>query len=226
VFALVLAPFFVLEIFMRKWRSTKLILSALLAFVVTFAVVSPFWANGRMLGGMLDGMTFASNLPTASILSFMGTYLRQRQASPETLSAVRFAIGCLFVIAALIVMWKVRDFERVLALQLLLCYTLVGSIQPWYLIPVIALLALKYDSIGFSYLCLASALGLLIYLIDVWARFGSGLQFAQRHLLGTLLLNIPILGFLGLELMSARRRGTPPISSIPMQRNTSTHTEP
>jgi hypothetical protein len=87
---------------------------------------------------------------------------------------------------------------------LLLLYTLAGSIQPWYWIPVIGLLCLRPDWIGFSYLSLASLLGLLIYFIDIWARFHTSLSFAQRHLLGTLLLNLPIIGFLGLELWYSR----------------------
>ena len=94
-----------------------------------------------------------------------------------------------------------QAFDRVLVHLLLLLYTLIGSIQPWYWIPVVALLALRHDRGGSNYLLVSSAIGLLIYLLDVWARFDSGLSFVQRHLLGTVLLNVPIAAFLVFELV-------------------------
>ncbi len=207
VFAIVLVPLFVLAIFARRWSRTKILLPALVALAIVFVVVMPFWANGKMIGGMLRGMAFANGLKTASVFSLATTYLEQRQASATTFSAVRLLFGGLFVVSALVVVWRLRKFELALAYVLLLLYTLVGSIQPWYWIPVIGLLALNHDRVAFSYLVLASALGLFIYLLDVWARFHSGLPFLQRHLLGTLVLNVPIVGFLGLELWRSRFRG-------------------
>jgi hypothetical protein len=204
VFAVVLIPLFAMGMVVRKWSPAKILVPALPATMVVFVVVEPFWAHGKMLAGMLGGMNFANSLKTGSLLSFAGTYLQQHHASGHAFSTVRFVFGGLFVLSAFVITYKLRKFERVLAYVLLLLYTLAGSIQPWYWIPVIGLLSLKPDWIGFSYLSLASVLGLLIYFIDIWARFHTSLSFAQRHLFGTLLLNLPIIGFLGLELWYSR----------------------
>lgn len=200
VFAAALIPVFLVALAVRKWPRPKILVSALLALAVVGIAVAPFWANGRMLAGMQRGMAFANSLATGSLWSFTKEYLRQRQASEAALSAARLALGGLFVIAVLLLMWKSKSPVRVMADVLLLLYTLVGSIQPWYWIPVIALLALELDWVGFGYLAVASTIALLIYLVDVWARFDAGLSFPQRHLLGTLLLNLPIVGLLALDL--------------------------
>ena len=200
VFSIALLPLFVLAMATRKWGRAILLPSGLVALALTCAVVAPFWSDGRMLHGMSQAMGFANNLQTASVFSFVSGYLQQH--TPTTnLEFVRSAFGLLFVSLAGLIIWRVMVFDRVLVYVLLLLYTLIGSIQPWYWIPVVALLALRQDRGGSAYLLVSSAIGLLIYLLDVWARFDSGLSFVQRHLLGTVLLNVPIAAFLVFELI-------------------------
>ena len=200
VFAVVFIPLFAVAMVMRKWSAAKILLSALLATVAVLVVVQPFWAHGKMLGGMVRGMNFANSLNTASPLSFARVYLQQHHASAHAFSIVRLVFGALFVLSAPAITWKLGKFERAIAYVLLLLYVLVGSIQPWYWISVIGLLSLKLDWVGFSFLSFASGVGLLIYMLDIWARFHSGLSFAHQLFLATLVLNLPIIGFLGLDL--------------------------
>lgn len=208
VFAVVLVPLFVVVIFLQKWDSKKLLVTALLAFTTALVIIVPFWADGRMLEGMLRGMRFADNLQTASLYSLAKEYLVLRKVSGETVSLVRFLFGGLFVLAAAALIWRTRDVERAPAYILLLFFLLVGSLNPWYLVPAIGLLALRLDRSGVVYLFFASALGLVVYQVDVWARFNSGLPIFQRHLLGIFFLPLPILVFLGFELWRGKRLKT------------------
>ena len=200
VFAAGLIPLFLLAMWTRKWKWATIIWSVVLALPLAAALVAPFWAEGRMVSGMVRAMSFANNLKTASLSSLAKAVLDQRQASPEAVSSMKLIFGVLFVAATLLIGWRVRRLERALACTLLLLFTLVGSIQPWYWIPVAALLAMDQDWLGFGYLAVASTLGIVIYLVDVWARFNSGLALLERHVLGALLLNLPLLAFVGLEI--------------------------
>jgi hypothetical protein len=165
-----------------------------------------------MLHGMLQAMEFANSLQTASVFSFVSGYLQQHMRAAN-IEFLRPSFGLLFVSLSVLIIWRVKALDRVLVHVLLLLYTLIGSIQPWYWIPVVGLLALRHDRGGSTYLLVSSAIGLLIYLLDVWARFDSGLSFVQRHLLGTMLLNVPIATFLVFDLVRPAWRRHPPIST-------------
>ncbi len=203
VFAVVLVPLFLLEIYRARWRRKDFILSALLALGVLIAVVAPFWANGKMLGGMLRGMEFANDLRTASVVSLTMEYLAQQDASSTALSIARLGFGALFLLSTAVIMWKSRSFERSLVYVLLLFYMLVGSLNPWYFIPIIALLACRQNGAGTGYLFVVTALGLIIYQVDLWARFNADLLPFRRQVAGVLFLLLPMIGFLAVEMWLA-----------------------
>jgi hypothetical protein len=195
VFTVALLPLFLLMLVTRTWGRAILLPSGLVAAAITCMFVAPFWSDGRMLNGMSQAIEFANNLKTASVFSFVSGYLHQHMPGAN-LEFVRPLFGLLFLSLSGITLWRVKTFDRVLVHVLLLLYTLVGSIQPWYWIPVIGLLVLRHDVTGIAYLLVSSAIGLLIYPLDVWARFESGLPFAHRHLMGTILLSFPAFVFL------------------------------
>ena len=217
IFAVVLVPLFLLASWRDRWTLRSVLLAGAAAVVASGLVILPFWAGGGMIQGMLKGMEFANKLITASLTSFVRISLRDHQAPPETLETIRVAFAGLFAVAALLVAWLVRDVERAAVCVLLLLFTLVGSLQPWYWIPAVALLALHHDRRAAAYLFVASAIAFHIYFLDVWARFNSGMTFFERHLLGTMLLNVPILVFVASELHRAAgvRRSTS--SPIPLE---------
>lgn len=210
VFAVVLVPLFLLEIYRARWRRKDFIVSALLACGVVIVMMAPFWAGGRMLGGMLRGMEFANDLRTASVVSLTMEYLDLRHASPAALSVARLVFAGLFLMSSALIMWKSRRFERSLVYVLLLFYMLVGSLNPWYFIPIIALLACRQGRAGTGYLFVVTALGLIIYQVDLWARFNTNLVPFHRQVAGVLFLLLPMIGFLAVEMwlgVSASRRG-------------------
>ncbi len=73
---------------------------------------------------------------------------------------------------------------------------LLSLLYPWYLIPVVAVLALKHDALGLAYLAAASALGLLYYLLSVWAWAASGFGALGIHAFQALFLTLPIVTYL------------------------------
>lgn len=199
VFAVVLIPVFLVAAIRWKWRWDLLIISGLTGCAVAVGVIAPWWADGHMLRGMLQGMSFAHDLSTLSLFSLFREYLQQEQFSSAAIATMRLGFAGLFSAFMLLVLWCFHSLERALVLVLLLFFTLVSSLHPWYLIPVFALLTITNGESGSAYLFCASGLSLLCYPFDVWTRFGSGLPNFQQHIVLSMLLTLPILALLGYE---------------------------
>ena len=108
----------------------------------------------------------------------------------------------------LLVLWAMRRGlppVRAVVYALLLFFLLLTNLYPWYLIPVIAVLALRHDAVDFAFIAVATALGLLYYPLYVWAHFNSGLPKLQVHYFLALFLTVPIVAFLAVELGRAGR---------------------
>jgi hypothetical protein len=79
---------------------------------------------------------------------------------------------------------------------LMLFSLLVTNLYPWYLIPIVASLALWQSRRGLSYVFVGTALGLAYYPAYVYARFGSGWEELHLHLFLALFLTVPMLIYL------------------------------
>jgi len=155
-----------------------------------------------MIGGLVRGISAYKNMNSVSAFSLVREYLQQRQVSEGTLSYIWFAFAGLFVAYAMLVIWKLScdgEFERAMSNTLLAFLLLLTVLFPWYLIPVIAILALRRDLMGSAYLFSASCLGLVFYPLSVWAWFNSGLSVFHIHLFQALFLTLPIVVLLALE---------------------------
>jgi hypothetical protein len=149
-FAIVLLPMFLLMMYRQRWRRERALLSTAVAAAVACAVVLPFWAGGAMIGGVLRGLQDQQQgIATLSIVSLMREYAQQHEAA-QMLGTLRLGLAGLFALAAAAVMAAARDVERALAYLLLLAYLLVSSFLPWYLIPVIGLIALGGGREGYG----------------------------------------------------------------------------
>lgn len=208
--SVVLFPLFLLVMVTHKWQRRTLLVSVLLSVVLLSVALAPFWSRGQMIGGLLSGMTFAGTFATASLASFVREYMQQTQSSASQLVIIRLLLGGVCVVLSFLIVWRLREVERVCAYVLLVFYTLVVALQPWYLIPIIALLSIQPSRVEFAFIAAASTIGLLINILDVWARFSSGLSFTERHLLGTACMNIPLLLVLVVELWRSSRRHVQP----------------
>ncbi len=214
-FTVVLVPLFALTMLLERWSWRKIALSALVSAALVVAAIAPFWAGGQMLEGLSQGTRISQEMDHVSPYSLVQQYVRERYPPEETLPVVRRAFQGLLAAALLLVLWarwRGRVTARVTAVALLLFFMLFTNYYPWYLIPVIAVLALDHDGLDFTFIATASALGLVYYPLYVWAHFHSNWPKLQVHLFFALLLTVPLLLFLALELgrwslASRTRRG-------------------
>jgi hypothetical protein len=108
-----------------------------------------------------------------------------------------------------------RAMEAGIVDTLMLFSLLLTNLYPWYLIPIVAMLALGQVRRGLAYLFAGTTLGLAYYPAYVYARFGSGWDELTLHLFLALFLTVPMLIFLIVELggwvvrFPGRRRNTP-----------------
>jgi hypothetical protein len=194
-----LAPLFAMVVLEQKWSRAKLILSLVASVALVLGAFAPFWANGAMIGGLDRGIEAYGSLNSVSIYSLVREYLRQRQVSEDVQSLIWWTLGGLFALCALLVMWKLGSdgrIERATVDMLLLFSALLTLLFPWYLIPTVAILALKHDGIEFAFLLVFSALGLVYYPLSAWAWSGPGWSPLQIHLFQALFLTVPVILFL------------------------------
>jgi hypothetical protein len=89
--------------------------------------------------------------------------------------------------------WKGRAPATVAAETLLVMFMASTNLYPWYLIPVIALFALRPDRVSMWYVVGATALGLAYYPMFVYAHFNTGWSRFEVHQFLALFLTVPIL---------------------------------
>jgi hypothetical protein len=208
LFALLALPLCAMAMARGRWGRERVAQAALLSAAVTFAAAAPFWAGGGMLRGTARSLDVAWQMTVFTIPSLLGEYLRLHQAAPATIIALRFAFAGLFALAGLVLLWRVRDWERAMIYILLLFFALASSLGIWYFIPVIALLALRHDRRSVAALALASGLGLVAYPLSVWAQLYTGWPLFRSHAVLTLFVAQPIIGLLALAGWLAGRAGT------------------
>lgn len=206
-FALILVPAFLIVMYRQRWSRARMLGSIALAAGVSCLVIWPFWAGGAVVGAMLRAVALQQQaFETVSLVSLAREYAQHAPAL--LLGAIRLGFGALFVVAAIAALLSIqeRNIDRALVYLLLLFYILVSSLYPWYLIPVIGLLALDLAPLGLAYVFAASALALLSYLVNIWARFDAGLSLFEMRLCVAACLTLPILVFVCSGPLSARSR--------------------
>jgi hypothetical protein len=80
------------------------------------------------------------------------------------------------------------------------------NLYPWYLIPIVAVLAMRANRLGLVYLFAATALALAYYPAYVYTRVDVAAVWSelQRHLFLAQFLTVPMLAFLAAELVAGR----------------------
>jgi hypothetical protein len=166
---------------------------------------------------------FAIGSRSASLPSATSSTVPAWQASPlwrlPSIAARKTLVTqlCVAIFAALalaiaVAVARGRVMEAGVVDTLMLFSLLVTNLFPWYLIPIVASLALCQSRRGLSYVFVGTTLALAYYPAYVYARFGSGWGELTLHLFLALFLTVPMLIYLiaeasGLVFRFSSRRG-------------------
>jgi hypothetical protein len=221
-----LAPIFIVVAIKGRWGWKRIALTVALTAVTVSGTAAPFWGDGELVDGLRAGLEESQEMDHVSLLSLTRQYQQREIAEdrPDTefaLSRPSFEIVPLdqqhetrrwftvaFLAGALLLAWSVwkgRPPALASAETLLLLYLLLTNLYGWYLIPVIALLALYPDRLSRWYVVVATTLGLAYYAAFVYGHFNSGWPRFSVHQFLALFLTVPILVYLLARVMTWRR---------------------
>lgn len=223
LFTLAVGPLFLVEALKRRWRVRQFAIGLAVTVAVAVGVVAPFWDGGELWTGMREGTRLSQRMDHVSPLSLAQQREKERIANSSPRNAflrkyasadvvpepkqdeirrqftIVFGILALLVIAAR--MFDLISFERATALTLILFALLMTNLYPWYLIPIVALLALELEPLGIAYVFAGTLLGLSYYPAYVWGHFNSGWEKYDVHLFLAVFLTAPMLAFLAAEVV-------------------------
>lgn len=226
LYAAALAPLFVAVAFRDRWPWKRAVATTALALAAMAAVSLPYWADGRMVDGFQAGLEQSQQMDHVSPLSLTQQWVQQRIAEDrpdtefvrsrpafeilpeETADGIRRGYMEIFAgltLALALSAWKGRAEEIVAAETLLLLLLLTTNLYAWYLIPVIAMFALRRDWLASVYVVVASLLGLAYYPMYVYAHFNTEWERFQVHLFLSLFLTVPIVLYLLVRAMNGMR---------------------
>ncbi|HYH12039.1 MAG TPA: glycosyltransferase 87 family protein, partial [Thermomicrobiales bacterium] len=217
LYTVALAPIFLVVVLKERWGWKRTAVSALLTLVTVVVVCLPYWGDGRLVDGLRSGLEESQEMDHVSPLSLARQYAQQQVAEDhvfpdiirsrpsfeivpeETRENIRDGFSIAFAVGALAIaatVWRGRDPVRAAADTLLLLFLLMTNLYPWYLIPVIALLAMRPDRLGKIYIAVGTALGLFYYPMFIYGHYNSGWTRFQIHLFLALFLTVPIVAYL------------------------------
>ena len=201
-FTFQLLPLFMLAMVARRWAAWMIALAVAGALAVLIGSMAPFWAGGEMLDGIEQVNRAYERSAHVGVISLVEQSQRDPANPRDRADPHRRVFMAVFAILALPVFWRARRGQVIGAtLDLYLLFILLLTLlYPWYLIPAVALLALRQRPLNLGYLFVATGLGLAYYPLYVWARFGSGFTIFERHLFLSLFITVPMIAFLLLEL--------------------------
>jgi hypothetical protein len=230
---LVLAPLFVVVAIKDRWGWARAAQTIVLTALAVTLVSAPWWGEGKLVDGLRDGLEQSQVMDHVSLFSLAQQYAQQREADASTnprnaefirsrpsaevlpdatRDRLRYGFGAAMAIGAIILAlaaWKGYPPELAAAGTMLLLALLGTNLYGWYLIPIFALLAMRFDRTSFAYIVAATALGLVYYPMYVYAHFTTEWSRFHVHLFLALFLTLPILLYLLTSWTLALRRRRP-----------------
>lgn len=226
LYAGALVPLFIAVALRDRWPWKRALATTALAAAAMAAVSLPYWADGRMVDGFEAGLEQSQQMDHVSPLSLTQQWVQQRIAEDrpdtefvrsrpafeilpkDTADGIRRGYMEIFAgltIALALSAWKGRAEEIVAGETLLLLLLLTTNLYAWYLIPVVAVFALRRDRLSTAYVVVATILGLVYYPMYVYAHFNTEWERFQVHLFLSLFLTVPILLYLLARAMNGMR---------------------
>ena len=231
LYTVALVPIFIVVAIRERWGWRRIGLTLILTVLVAVATSGPFWGDGKLVDGLRAGLEESQEMDHVSPLSLVRQYAQEQEAQersdPELARSrpsfeivprhiqddiergftIAFVVGAL---ALAVTVWKGRPPALAAAETLLLLYLLMTNLYGWYLIPVIALLALYPDRLSRVYVVIASTLGLAYYPMFVWGHYNSEWSRFEIHQFLALFLTAPILLYLLARAVTWRRVAVAP----------------
>ncbi len=220
-----LLPIFIVVALREHWGWKRIATTVALTAVTVFAVCAPYWGNGELVDGLISGLEESQEMDHVSPLSLARQYAQNEEAHaradtefalsrpsfeivPQHVQdnislgfTIAFVAGMLALAAAV---WKGRPAPLAAAETLLLLFLCMTNLYGWYLIPVIALLALHPDRLSRIYVVIASTLGLAYYPMFIYGHYNSGWTRFRIHQFLALFLTAPIVLYLAARLVTWR----------------------
>ena len=212
-----LLPIFIVVALRERWGWKRIVLTVALTAATVVAVCAPYWGEGELVDGLINGLEESQEMDHVSPLSLARQYAQHEEAHaradtefalsrpsfeivPQSVQdnisqgfTVAFVIGMLALAAAV---WKGRPAPLAAAETLLLLFLCMTNLYGWYLIPIIALLALHPDRLSRIYVVIASTLGLVYYPMFIYGHYNSGWTRFRIHQFLALFLTAPIVLYL------------------------------
>ena len=158
----------------RRWRA--ILLSGTLSLLLLLVCFGPFWADGRAL----DGVRRQSDLYTTSLASWIIALLTENRlviGRGLLLDIIKRASAVLVLFVMVVARPRPGDGRSLIhaIFDVSLAYLLVGALwfQPWYLVPLVGLLALvspirRIVAIAYAF----GATGSYVFYFFVWPALG------------------------------------------------------
>ncbi len=217
LYTVVLVPIFIVAALRSRWGWRTIALTVALTTLTGAAACAPWWGDGELIDGMRSGLVESQEMDHVSPLSLAKQYVQEQRAldSPATelirsrpsfeivpestridIRNAFLAVLAVGTLAIAVSVWKGRAPELAAAETLLLLFLCTTNLYGWYLIPVIALLAMRPDRLGKIYVAVATTLALVYYPMFVYAHFNTSWTRFQVHQFLALFLTAPILLYL------------------------------
>jgi hypothetical protein len=220
-----LLPIFIVVALREHWGWKRIATTITLTAVTVAAVCAPYWGDGELVDGLISGLEESQEMDHVSPLSLARQYAQNEEAHARADTAfalsrpsfeivpqsvqdnisqgftIAFVVGMLALAAAV---WKGRPAPLAAAETLLLLFLCLTNLYGWYLIPVIALLALHPDRLSRIYVVIASTLGLVYYPMFIYGHYNSGWTRFRIHQFLALFLTAPIVLYLATRLVTWR----------------------
>ncbi len=225
LYTVALAPIFIVVALKERWSWKRIAMTFVLTVLTVVVTCAPYWGDGELVEGLRAGLEESQEMDHVSLLSLARQYVQEQEAQerpdtdyvrsrpsfeivPEqTQDRIRTGFTVAFAIATLLLaatVWKGRPPELAAAETLALLFLLMTNLYPWYLIPVVAVLALHPDRLSRAYIIIASGLGLVYYPMFVYAHFTSDMTRFEVHQFLALFLTAPILIYLAARISTWR----------------------
>ena len=225
---LILAPLFIAVVIRDRWEWRRIGVTALLAVVAVVSVSAPWWGDGELIDGLRNGLVESQEMDHVSISSLSRQWFQEREADaavPSIGNIIRMsgsfdfvdkstqqqldrAFGAVIVLLTLLIaiaVWRGAAAEPAAAATMLVLILFGTNFYAWYLIPVIALLALRIDRAALTYVLVVTGTALAYYPFYVYAHFSTDWSRWDVHRFLSLFLTVPTLLYLVAQFLRSVR---------------------